>query len=243
MSVFPNHPMMEEVVVTGTLVKSSFERFAQWVKLLFLFQLVLFIYRILTNVHDSSEPFLWVCTFVAFGIWVPLCGYSSATARERTCLSLFSWMQFVLSLWGVFRVWDYAMHLSNLKDGCDYCAAVFDQGPETCRYAWDNNWIIISRNECKQIPSTTEFACTTILMTLVSGTGCCAALAARQMLNENHVVAQIMETVPEIEVGQDADVPEAADDPTHTTGAEPYRIVAEGVVLTEGVEEKSSEVV
>lgn len=237
MSVVPNQPMLEEVVVTGTLVKSSFERFAQWAKLLFLLQLVIFIYRMSNNRYESSEPIVFVCTFVLFGIWLPLCGYSSATARDRACLSLFSWVQFVLSLWELFNVWDNAMQLSILQDGCDYCAVVFDRGTKTCQYMGDNGWITISQHKCKHFPSTTEIACTAFLTTLISGTGCCAALAARQMLNDNHVVAQIMETVPEIERGQAITVPEPDDGPETTTVAAPYLLAAVGV------EEKSSEVV
>jgi hypothetical protein len=37
-------------------------------------------------------------------------------------------------------------------------------------------------------------------MTSISCAGCCAALTAREMLNDNHVVAQIMESVPEVEI-------------------------------------------
>ncbi len=88
---------MEEVVVTGTLVKPSFERFAMWSKVLFLLQLILFVYRMLTE-YDSNKLFVFICTFSLFGIWLPLCGYSSASALDRTCLALFSCVQSGLSL-------------------------------------------------------------------------------------------------------------------------------------------------
>ena len=192
---------MEEVVVTGTLVKPSFERFAMWSKVLFLLQLILFVYRMLTE-YDSNKLFVFICTFSLFGIWLPLCGYSSASALDRTCLALFSCVQSGLSLIMLFNVWETTMHLLNLKDGCEHCTHIFESGAETCQYGTGHNkdWLNIKQAECLHFPSMAVIAGTAFLMTSISCAGCCAALTAREMLNDNHVVAQIMESVPEVEI-------------------------------------------
>lgn len=231
--------MFEEVVVTGTLVKSSLERVAQWSKLLFLLQLVLFVYRMCTK-YDSSDPIGFICTFVLFGIWLPLCGYSSASARDRACLSLFACVQGVLSVVGLFQVWESTRYQTMLQDGCEHCTAIFEHGLERCKYGvgHNNDWITINRSDCQHFPSMAEIACSAILMTSISCAGCCAALSARQMLNDNHVVAQIMESVPEVEVEPEV-VRVGFVDPVaeHDPGANPS-------VLGAGrVEEKSTEVV
>ena len=186
--------MSEEVVVTGTLVKSPFERIAQWSKLLFLLQLVLFVCRMCTK-YDSSEPIGFICTFVLFGIWLPLCGYSSAYARDRACLSLFACVQGVLSVVGLIQVWESTSYQIMLKDGCEHCTTIFEHGSETCQYHFrhNNDWISIHRSDCHHFPSMAEIACSAILMTSISCAGCCTALSARQMLHDNHVVAQLME--------------------------------------------------
>ena len=193
--------MVEEVVVTGTLVKSSLERVGQWSKSLFLLQLVLFIYRMWTD-YDSSGPIGFICTFVLFGVWLPLCGYISASARDRACLSLFAYVQGVLSVVGLFNVWETTRYQTMLQDGCEHCTPIFEHGSQTCQYGigHNNDWININRSDCQHIPIMAEIACGACLMTLISCAGCCAALSARQMLNDNHVVAQLMGSVPEIEV-------------------------------------------
>ena len=238
MPVFQNKSMTEQIVVTGTLVKSSLERVGQWSKSLFFLQLVLFIYRMWTD-YDSSQLFVFICTFVLFGIWLPLCGYSSASSRDRTCLTLFAGVQGFLSVGWLVHVWETTRYQTLLKDGCEHCISIFEHGSETCQYGigHNNDWINIERSECHHIPSTAEIACSAFLMTSISCAGCCAALSARRMLNDNHVVAQLMELVPEVEV-----VPEVVrvgpDD-----NVEPYSSNDPPMLVAGRVEEKSTEAV
>ena len=246
--------MLEEVVVTGTLVKSSLARVAQWSKLLFLLQLVLFIYRMWTNYdcsydpsYDSSEPFGFICMFVLFGIWLPLCGYSSASARDRPCLALFACVQGIMSVVGLFDVWKTTQYQRMLRDGCKHCTPIFDRGSETCQYGigHNNDGINIDRYMCQHFPTLGEIACRAFMMTSISCAGCCAALSARQMLNDNHVVAQIMELVPEImELVPEVEVePEVIrNDPSGHEHLEHDSRANPPVLVAGRVEEKSSEV-
>lgn len=229
--------MAEEVVVTGILVKSSEERVGQWCKSLFLLQLVFFIYRLCTN-YDPSELFVFICMFV-YLFSVLLCGYSSASARDRFCLSLFVCIQYFLSVVWLVNVWDTTRYHAMMKNGCEHCMPVFEHGTETCQYHFrhNNDWINIQQAECRHIPSTAEIVCRAILMTAISCVGFCVALSARQVLNGNHVVAQIMKSVPEVE-----GTPEVVSVGT-SDNLEQYSRDDPPVLVAGRVEEKSNEVV
>lgn len=206
--------MVEDVIVTGTLVKSSFERLAMWCKVLFLLRLVLFVYLMSTE-HSSTQRIGTICAFVSLGIGIPLCGHSTAAARNRTFLKVYSYVQGGFSLILLFVVWDTTESLSILNDVCKECASVFARGAETCQYqapSRDYAWTSIEQSQCRRVPSTVEIVCTACLRMLISGVSCCTAYTAQKMINDKYVVAQLMESVPEVEaipVSLRTELPEA----------------------------------
>mgnify|MGYP006073351033 CR=1 FL=1 len=192
--------MVEDVIVIGTLVKTSFERLAMWSKVLFLLRLVLFVYLMASSSHQRIGT---ICAFVSLGVVIPLCGHSSAAARNRTFLKFYSYVQGGLSLIILFVVWDTTESRLMLNDVCKECTSVFERGAETCQYQAPSRGYAgtsIGRSQCRHVPSIVEIVCTACLRTMISGVCCCSAFTAQKMITDKYVVAQLMESVPEVEV-------------------------------------------
>ena len=188
--------MLGDIIVTGILVTSATDHLIKWTKCLFLLQLGYFIYQMFVN--PDWEVGL---TFVMFGIYLPFFGYRSATT-QKSSLYTYACLQCCLSIIAIFGIFNMIMYLTVLSDGCDQCSALFRHGNDTCQYGWGNGdikWFKIHRVECDNFPTVMQIVWPLFFMTSISGASCCAAFAAHRILNDKHVVAQIIHTVPIIE--------------------------------------------
>lgn len=216
--------MLEDVVVTGTLVNSSAERLMKLSQFLFLLHFCYFVFRLLY--YSFSDSHQWICfilTFALCGIYIPLCGYVSAVNNKKSAIALFSGIQCCLSFLSILDIVNTTLFLTIMNDGCEVCTRIFKQGNESCQYNWEGQSVQISRADCNAFPSLVQIGLPLFFMTSISGASCYAALTAHQILNEKHVLAQIIHTTPELTVPPIG--PREEKPPTTELGEEQHREV------------------
>ena len=194
--------------VPGTLVKSSTNRLITLTILLFFLHFGFFIYRLVdesTNVfcirvHNgiwASNAFVLLC-----GVVIPLYGYIGAFTNRKSHLIVFACLQYCLSLLKVFNMVNMIMLTMSLKDGCEQCSYIFEQGDDACQYGRGNgdiDWVQISRSNCDNFPTIMQIGLTIFFMTVISGAECYAAFTAHQIVSDKHIFVQIIHTEPDVD--------------------------------------------
>jgi energy-coupling factor transporter transmembrane protein EcfT len=185
------------VIVDGVFTKSYSNSLMHWTKIIFIFQLLLFVYRVF---YLDAYWLTYMIVFVICGIYIPLCGYKSAKKANHKYLRLFSTIQCFFSILTIFNVVNYVINTSLIEDACKKCAEQFKNSEECDFVFYDNNDVIITSENCEHLPSTEELAIYSFFMSGIVFSGCLTAFIALKITREEVVEAVLVNSVPDIEV-------------------------------------------
>ena len=187
---------MEVIIVDGVPTKTHAEKVMQWTKIIFLLQLAYFAYRLTTV---PSHWIHYMIGFIVCGIYIPMCGYTSAKKMNRRNLSLFIGTQSFFSFLALFDIVAVTMGLTNLQDACKQCYAQFTAKDE-CEIVGSNNETVeISVDSCMNFPNNIEIAFYMFFMSCILFTGCWAIIVSQRALKDKYVVAHVVHAAPNVE--------------------------------------------
>jgi len=189
-------PEPQLIIVNGVPVKSREEMTQKWTCVLFLANMIYFIYQ--CNVYSDKNQLLAVSfSFLICGVYLPFYGYTAVKKNKEGAIRFFTIMLSIISLFGIVSALSSIGFYYELNGICDDCEPVFEDGAQDCNVSFARNEVVyITADECSKMPSESNFVIKHVLELMVNIIGMITACTVTG--KRKH--AQIAETVPTLAV-------------------------------------------